>query len=434
MYTEKKNQCALQPPMGWNSWDCYAATVTETQLLENAEYIHKNLQSCGWEYIVCDIQWYEPLAGTEQGEYRPFAELCMDEYSRLIPAENRFPSSAGGRGFSPIAEKIHGMDLKFGVHYMRGIPRQAVHRRTAVKGTGITADKIANPFSICRWNSDMYGIDSTKPQAQDYYNSVFELFASWNVDYVKVDDICNTNMYPHVPYSAQREIELIHNAIEACGRPMVLSLSPGPALIEKAWHLSMHANMWRITDDFWDRWDLLKDMFNRCELWQAHVKPGCWPDCDMLPLGRIGIGFKKPRYSNFTNDEQRTMMTLWCIFRSPLMIGGALADNDEWTLSLLTNAEVLAVQKHGAKPMQVTRNESEAIWMNEAPDAGVNLALFNLSDDKRTVNCPLAKLGFQKAALRDLWGKQDMGIVKNEVTAEIRPHGAMLYRLTGIED
>jgi len=426
---KNKNQNALQPPMGWNSWDCYAATVTETQLLENAEYMHKKMQSYGWEYVVCDIQWYEPLAGTGEGEYRPFAELCMDEYSRLLPAQNRFPSSTGGKGFAPIAEKIHSMGLKFGLHYMRGIPRQAVHKRSAIKGTATTAEKIANPFSICRWNSDMYGIDASKPQAQDYYNSVFELFASWNVDYVKVDDICNTNMYPHDPYSAQKEIEMLHNAIENCGRQMVLSLSPGPAVIEKAWHLTKYANMWRITDDFWDRWDLLKGMFKRCELWQAHVKSGCWPDCDMLPLGRIGIGFKKPRYCAFTRDEQRTMMTLWCIFRSPLMVGAALPDNDEWTLSLLTNAEVLAVQKHGCNPAQIALNDDEAIWMNNAADGAVNLALFNLSDKKRKVACPICELGLQKAALRDLWNKQDMGVIENEVSAEINPHGSMLFRL-----
>jgi hypothetical protein len=211
---------------------------------------------------------------------------------------------------------------------------------------------------------------------------------------------------------------------------MVLSLSPGPALIEEAWHLCRYANMWRITDDFWDRWELLKDMFHRCELWQNHVKPGCWPDCDMLPLGRIGAGFKKPRFTNFTRDEQRTMMSLWCIFRSPLMMGGSLPDNDEWTLSLLTNNEVLDVQRYGANPLQITRNDKEAIWINTAVDKSINLALFNLSDEKRTVCFPLSAIGFQKAQLRDLWNKQNMGISTEEVTAVIPPHGSALYRLT----
>ena len=425
-----KNICATQPPMGWNSWDCYAAAVTEKQLLDHAEYMAKNLLSFGWEYIICDIQWYEPLAGTEEGEYRPFAELRMDEYSRLIPAENRFPSAAGSRGFAPIAEKIHGMGLKFGVHYMRGIPRQAVHRRSKIKGADVTADKIANPFSICRWNSDMYGVDPSKPGAQEYYNSVIEQFAYWGVDYVKVDDICNTNMYPHSPYSGEGEIELIAKAIENCGRRMVLSLSPGPAVIEKAWHLSRYANMWRITDDFWDRWDLLKDMFRRCELWQSHVKPGSWPDCDMLPLGLIGIGFKKLRLTNFTFDEQRTMMTLWCIFRSPLMMGGVLPDIDERTLSLLTNDEVLSVQKHGDNPRQIALSGNESIWVNNASNGNINLALFNLSDEKRIISCPLSEIGFNNATLRDLWNKMELGIINEEVKEEIPPHGCVLYRLS----
>jgi hypothetical protein len=415
--------------MGWNSWDCYAAAVTEEQLLRNAEYMREHLLSHGWEYLVCDIQWYEPRAGTEDGEYRPFAELRMDEYSRLVPAENRFPSSAGGRGFGPIAEKIHGMGLKFGLHIMRGIPRQAVHGRAAVKGAGRTADSIAGPFSICRWNSDMYGVDASKEGAQDYYDSLFELYASWGVDFVKVDDIANTNMYPHAPYSGKEEIELIRRALDRAGRPMVLSLSPGPAVIEAAWHLSEHANMWRITDDFWDRWDLLKDMFRRCELWQSHVGPGRWPDCDMLPLGKIGLGFRRPRYTNFTRDEQRTLMTLWCVFRSPLMMGGVLPDCDDWTLALLTNDEVLDVQKNGGAPRQIRRNGDEAVWINAAPDGALHVALFNLGDEERPVRCPLQALGLPDARVRDLWEREERGVASGEVSAALPPHGAALFRL-----
>ena len=128
----KKNPAVAQkPPMGWNSWDCFAANVTEEQLMANARYVRDNMKQCGWEYIVCDIQWSEPLAGTEEGEYRPFAALCLDEYGRQIPAENRFPSSAGGKGFKPIADEIHAMSLKFGIHIMRGIPRQGGARAHA---------------------------------------------------------------------------------------------------------------------------------------------------------------------------------------------------------------------------------------------------------------------------------------------------------------
>ena len=199
---------------------------------------------------MCDIQGSEPLAGTEEGEYRPFATLCLDEYGRQIPAENRFPSSAGGKGFGPIADEIHAMGLKFGIHIMRGIPRQAVHAHMPVLGTEVTAEQIASPFSISKWNGDMYGVDASKPGAQAYYDSIFQLYASWGVDFVKVDDICNTNLYIDNPYSASREIEMIAKSIQNCGREMVLRRSPGPAVLAEAWHLTPYATLWRVPAEF----------------------------------------------------------------------------------------------------------------------------------------------------------------------------------------
>ncbi|OPJ58044.1 glycoside hydrolase family 27 protein [Clostridium oryzae] len=425
----KKDYVALTPPMGWNSWDCYAATVNEEQLLGNAKYMEKYLKQHGWEYVVCDIQWSEPMAGTGVSEYRNFAHLTLDEFSRQIPAENRFPSSKNGVGFKAIADQIHDMGLKFGIHIMRGIPRQAVHARTKIKGTSVTADQIALFGSISRWNGDMYGVDYTKPGAQEYYNSLFELYAEWGVDYVKVDDICNTNMYPHDPYSAEKEIEMIRHAIDNSGRQMALSLSPGPAVIEKAWHMEQNANLWRITDDFWDKWELLKAMFERCEVWQKHVTPGCWPDCDMLPLGKIGMGFHQGRWTNFTKDEQRTMMTLWSIFRSPLMMGGEMRDNDEWTLSLLTNDEVLRLLKHSFDATQLKRDDNEAVWVSEDEDGARYIALFNLSDKQLTVEADLSELELKTVSVRDLWEHKDLGKAEGTVSALLPAHGSVLYRL-----
>lgn len=425
----QKDRAAMIPPMGWNSWDCFAAAVNEEQLLGNAEVMGKSLRPFGWEYIVCDIQWSEPNAGTGPREYIDFAKLCLDEYSRQIPAPNRFPSSANGAGFRPIAEAVHKMGLKFGIHIMRGIPRQAVHAGGKIKGTHATADQIALPSSICGWNSDMYGVDASKPGAQEYYDSLFELYAGWGVDFVKVDDICNTNLYPDNPYSAEREIELIRHAIDVCGRPMVLSLSPGPAVIEKAWHLEHNANMWRITDDFWDRWELLRNMFTRCEIWQKHVSPGCWPDCDMLPLGRIGVNFGHERQTAFTREEQITMMTLWCIFRSPLMVGGDLRSLDGWTLSLLTNEEVLRLPAHSFDAAQLERDDGHAVWCSRDEDGSFYLALFNLSDERRAIQAPLEELPFGSADVRDLWEHRDLGTVSRGLSAELPPHGASLYKL-----
>ena len=267
------------PPMGWNSWDCYGASVDEETVRRNAEYMAKHLKQYGWEYVVVDIQWYEPKAKSH--EYNHFTELCMDEYSRLIPDEGRFPSSAGGKGFAPLADYVHSLGLKFGIHIMRGIPRQAVHRNTAILGTERTAREVAKMNSICAWNTDMYGVDPDKEGAEEYYKSIFALYAEWGVDFIKCDDICRE--LPH----EESELVLLSKCLHNCGRDMVLSLSPGPALLEKSELYKQTADMWRITDDFWDNWQSLYNMFERCEKWSIHSGSGHYPDADMLPVGAI---------------------------------------------------------------------------------------------------------------------------------------------------
>ena len=378
-----KNGFAPTPPMGWNSYDYYDTTVTEDQVKANADVMAARLKEYGWEYVVVDIAWYAYDAGSKRDRYQyiPFGRVEIDGYSRLLPCPDRFPSSAGGRGFRPLADYVHSLDLKFGIHMMRGIPRIAAHNHMKVKGTDATADEIADPYSICRWNPDMYGLNPEAEGAQQYYDSLFELYAQWGVDFVKVDDICRHDMP-----SAIRETEMIHHAIKRCGRPIVLSLSPGPALVDKAWHYKKYANMWRITDDFWDSWPLLLNMFERCEMWQDYVSPGCWPDCDMLPLGYIGKGFGRERYTNFTRDEQITMMTLWCIFRSPLMLGAELTKLDAWTESLITNSRVLRLVAHSHGARQVMRDDRQAVWVSEDTDGkSIYLAVFNLADEGRCI-------------------------------------------------
>lgn len=437
----KKDQVALTPPMGWNSWDCYGPAVNEEQLLGNARYMAENLKKYGWEYVVCDIQWSEPRAGKDSPFYVPFAPLTLDEFGRQLPAVERFPSAAAGKGFGPISQQIHDMGLKFGIHIMRGVPRLAVHKQLPVKGGNTTCDKIASDNSISRWNTDMYGVDWEKEGAQAYYDSIFELYASWGVDFVKVDDICNTNAYPQSPYSAEKEIEMIRRAIDKSGREMVLSLSPGPAVIDKAWHLRKNANMWRITDDFWDRWDLLLDMFERCEIWERQVSPGCWPDCDMLPLGRIRLhlkGFNDENgqpydntWTNFTKEEQYTMMSLWCIFRSPLIMGGEMRENDDFTLSLLTNEEILKMHRQGEEAHQIYRTEKACVWKSrDWEDGSVYVALFNLSDREAPVSACFEELDISgKFTVRDLWAGQDIGTENQKLEALIGPHGAAVYKL-----
>lgn len=420
-----------KPPMGWNSWDCYGAGVTEDELLGNAEFMRDRLKQYGYQYVVCDIQWYEPAA--KGNVYNNFADLCMDEYSRLIPAVNRFPSSANGAGFKPIADKIHSMGLKFGIHIMRGIPRQAVHRNMRIYGTTARARDIASQFSLCPWNTDMYGVDTEKRGAEEYYDSLFKLYASWGVDFVKVDDIANTEFSPQNPYSAEKEIEMIRAAIDRSGRDMVLSLSPGPAPLNKAEHLSENANMWRISGDFWDRWDKLLNMFSLCEKWYPYVKDGSFPDCDILPLGKLCIDGSymgdMGRDSGFTKEEQKTMMTLWAVFRSPLFFGGELRLTDNYTLSLVTNPEVINVNQNSEKPLFVYNKGGIAVWQTKIENCTA-VAVFNLSDEEKHYKLSFSDLGIENVrAVRDLWARKDIPKCENDVTVSLKPHSSEFFEI-----
>lgn len=173
--------------MGWNSWNSFATTLTEAQARETAAIQAAKLLPSGYDVFTIDIQWYEPEA--KSYEYNRAPQPAMDGYGRLLPAPNRFPSSINGAGFKPLADDIHRLGLKFGVHLMRGIPRAAVEKNLPVFGTQFTARDIADTTSTCPWNPDMYGVDMRRPGAQAYYDSVFALFASWGVDFVKMDDM-----------------------------------------------------------------------------------------------------------------------------------------------------------------------------------------------------------------------------------------------------
>lgn len=420
---------AKTPPCGWNSWDCFGAGVNEEQLIANADYMAKHLKQYGWEYIVCDIQWYEPKACSN--DYNNFAELCCDEYGRLIPAQNRFPSSTGGKGFKLIADYIHSLGLKFGIHIMRGIPRQAVHTDLPIKDSEYTARQVAHHFSVCSWNTDMYGMKNCDG-AQDYYNSIIKMYADWGVDYIKCDDIAVTEFRKwDNPYSADYEIEMLRHAIDSCGREIVLSLSPGPALRDKAEHLKANANMWRLTGDFWDLWEHLYAMFDKCEEWQGVRGVGSYPDCDMLPIGRISklcsYHGAQNRMSNFTHDEHYTLMTLWGIFGSPLMIGGNMPENDDFTLSLLNNAEYMNMHRTVKNSRMLSRNEENGkgyiIWDGENENSRF-VALFNTDEKPITINTA-EKINIFVDGSYDIW--QKCTVSENNIT--VQPHGARLLKL-----
>lgn len=367
---------ALTPPMGWNSWDCFGPSVVETEVKANADYMAKNLAASGWEYIVVDIRWY--IDNQTTGTYNAYdkSTFIYDEYGRYMPSPKRFPSAANGAGFKPLADYVHAKGLKFGIHIMRGVPRVAVDKKLPIKGSSKTAADIYSTADQCTWLKDNYTILAEKEGAQEYYNSIFELYASWGVDFVKIDDLSR-------PYH-QSEIELIRKAIDKTGRPIVLSMSPGETPVAKYEHVKTHANMWRTVDDFWDNWSQLNYQFHVCSKWASYIAPGTWPDADMLPLGHIAIRGERgvDRRTNFTKDEQYTLMTLWSIFKSPLMFGGHLPDNDSFTNSLLTNEEVLTMHRTSVNNREWYNKEDRTAWTADDPATGDKyVALFNNGGD-----------------------------------------------------
>jgi len=360
------------PPMGWNSWDAYGPTVTESEVKANADYMSEKLKKVGWNYIVVDIRWF--VENDKSGGYNQTDPIyVLDEYGRFTPALNRFPSAAEGKGFKPLADYIHKKGLKFGIHIMRGIPVIAVQKNTPILGSDAKAADIYTPEGQCTWLRDMYGVVAERPGAQEYYNSLFQLYASWGIDFVKIDDLSGRT----------KEIEMYRKAIDNCGRPIVISISPGGDRPETAGFLKNNVNMWRTSNDFWDNWQQLKNQFVILERWIGLGIPGCWPDGDMLPLGKIGLRAERgePRWTAFTKDEQYTLMTLFSVFRSPLMFGGDLPSNDEFTLSLITNKDVLNVNQKSANCKQLFRENDLIAWTADDPKTGDKfLALFNATD------------------------------------------------------
>ncbi len=426
---------ASTPPLGWNSWDCFGCDVNEKQVKDNADYMAKYLMDHGWEYVVVDLGWYIDPSYNILTFKNDWVKQEMDEYGRLIPDLQKFPSSENGAGFKPLADYVHSLGLKFGIHIMRGIPWQAVENSTVkIKGTDIYAATIANKNDTCEWYDGMYGVDWNKEGAQEYYNSLLELYAKWGVDYIKADDMSR-------PYHKE-EITLLSNAIKNCGRPIVLSLSPGESPIAEVEHLQKHANLWRVSNDFWDDWKFLKSAFGYARLWQPHIKPGAWPDADMLPLGKLRVTGSDDyvadhlnttpdkitnEYSRFTQDEQITLITLWSIIKSPLMFGGNLPENDDFTLKLITNENALYINQNSVDNREIRFDEDYSIWTAEDPNGDEQyLAIFNTGEEPKTISVSTKEFAKDKEMeFYEIW--RGTSIKTKELQLEIQPHATKFY-------
>lgn len=419
--------------MGWNSWDSYGTTVTEEEVLANAAFMREHMLAHGWDTVVVDIQWYEPTARAHG--YNPDAPLTLDSHGRQLPAPNRFPSAADGAGFAPLADRVHRLGLRFGLHIMRGIPRRAVAARLPVAGTAWTADEIADTGSVCPWNPDNYGLNHDHPGAQAYYDSQVAQFARWGVDFIKADDM----LFPY----HEREISAYARAIARSGRRIELSLSPGTDVsLAHLDHLRDTATMWRVCDDLWDRWEDVQAQFARMARWapwQSTVSTcgsaaGGWADADMLPLGRIGIRAERgdDRLSALTRPEQISLLTLWLMSRSPLMMGGDLPTSPPETIELLTNDEVLGVLWHSRDNREVLREKDLVLWTARDTDGRTRYAaVFSLADSPAHVTVELGSIGARPDDhIRELWTHTDIPHDGHCLRADLPAHGAALYRLT----
>jgi alpha-galactosidase len=433
---------APTPPMGWNSWDAYGFTIDESDFRASTSVL-AGLRQYGWQYVVIDEGWYmrDPFANTLESR-----KYLWDENGILIPDPARFPSAANNAGFKPLADWVHSQGLKFGIHIVRGIPRQVVAENLPIAGSSFHASDAADTTSPCPWDEGNWGVkDNAAGQA--YYDSMMKLFAAWGLDYIKVDCISNR---PYRP----TEIRQIAEAIRKTGRPIVLSLSPGPTQLDHAAEVAKYAQMWRISDDHWDGWTFqhkpdageypfgLHDEFDRIAAWAPYVKPGSWPDADMLPEGYLGPhpGKDQPRQSHYTLEEQRTEFTLWAISRSPLILGANLTKLDDFTRSLITNKEVTELNQRAveSKPGFVPKSNSKSASFPQrywyASTGGPNpkhyIAVFSLADAETSSNLPWALFHLSSAphALFDVWNQKRIPASK-ALHVVLPAHGCALFRI-----
>jgi len=409
---------------------CLFLQVTEAEVKAIADYMEEHLKHLGWEYVVIDFLWYVKDLTVENWQYND--SIIVDRYGRMRPRPDYFPSSAADSSFKQLADYIHSKGLKFGIHLMRGIPKIAVLKNLPIKGTDYRAQDISSADDLTPWYQEMYSVEMDRPGAQEYYNSLIELYASWGVDFIKIDGIAANPFRPD-------EIEGYYNAVKNCKREIVISLSPGPSLLSEADTYISFSNMWRMRNDSWDYWSVIPDMMSIAENWNQYRSPGHWPDADMLPLGKISIRSEATylpnqveRYCRLTEDEQYTMMTFWTIFRSPLIFGGHLPENDQFTFDLITNPEVIYINQHSENNRQLFYKNNTRAWAADDPENGDKfLALFNLNSSAKTITVTWSELGISGTyQVKDIWSQTDLGSYSTQISRNINAHGTGLYRIS----
>ncbi len=412
------------PPRGYNSYNGFNWSITEAEFRATVEFCDKELKPYGFEYMVIDACWSHPGISdvpnaNQTDDLQP--TLMMDRYGRLIPTPDRYPSSTFGAGLRPLADWVHGKGFKFGIHLMRGVPRQAAAMKAPILGSEFTCDQIVDAQGVaCDWQNQMAPLNMAHPGAQAYLDSIFALYEGWALDFFKIDDIS-------WPYHAE-EIEGYERAIAKTGREMVISLSPGAVPPEQWQHVAQYSDMWRISNDFWDRPDHLYANFDRYAVWSALRVPGAFPDGDMLPFSKVSLRgpVGEPRYSKFTYDEKMSQLSLWCLCNAPLMLGGDVTVIDSATLKLLQNPDVLAVDNEAADAKRILVEDGRQAWTarHQSIASVQYLALFNTQAKCSALFKPSDYLPGKQ--YRELWTGR---ILTPGDALTIRPHGAAMFEV-----
>lgn len=442
-------QVSQTPPMGFNSYDCLNFTASEAEMKAIADTMAKKYLSYGWQYVCIDWCWSFPCPGVTtctqgqpwqswngtNGNPTAATRLKMDAYGRLMPDTVRHPSAAGAQGFKPLADYIHGKGLKFGIHVMRGIPRQAVYDNTPIYGTSYRASQAANTADTCTWLNHMYGLNFGNAAAQAYINSILTMYASWGIDYIKIDDLVDSKVSPRTTFKTY--IQGYRAAIDSTHRPIVFSTSPGATPIGDSVFFMTYTNQWRMADDLWDNWSTLNTMIGLFANWYHCAYAPHYPDADMIPIGRLSIRGPNGavRWSSLTRAQQFTLMTMWCIGRSPLIWGGDVRQNRLVEDSLMTNAEVIAVNQQGKNPRPVgnTGASNYPVWVSDHPDSSnvKYIAMVNRTGSTYTVTLTLSNIGFTTCTASNLWTKTNLGSFTTTFGQSLAAYSSGLYKLTG---
>ncbi|KAI4340680.1 hypothetical protein MLD38_025490 [Melastoma candidum] len=333
---------AATPPRGWNSYDSYGWIISEEDFLANAEAVAQKLSGSGYEYVVVDYLWYRKRQPGVTMHSRGFDNI--DFWGRVVPDPDRWPSCRNGKGFTDIAQKVHDMGLKFGIHVMRGISTQAFDANSPIH------DSIKGGAYI-------EGGRQCLGAGRAFLRSLYSQYRDWGVDFVKHDCVFGDDF-------SLDEITYVSQVLAELDRPIIYSLSPGTHVTpEKARQINGLVNMYRITADDWDTWgdveahfDVTRDLNVAGLTGAAGLMGKSWPDLDMLPLGWLTdpeAGEGPHRQTRLTLDEQKTQMTLWAMAKSPLMFGGDMKNLDDTTLGIITNPTVLNINSFSSNNKEV---------------------------------------------------------------------------------